>query len=80
MFVTVNVMKSLKVVRIIGGYTQWDLSKKTGIPNYKISLFENGRISPSHQELGQLSQALGTTVEVLEQMEIKIEDGFVPER
>jgi len=40
-------MKKLKLTRIDKDISQWDLSQTTGIPNYRISLIENGRVEPS---------------------------------
>lgn len=50
--------KTLKIIRIKRGITQWDLSHKTGIRNYKISLFENGHIEPNKEEKKKLAKAL----------------------
>ena len=38
-------MKKLRIIRTIKNITQWDLTEATGIPNYRISLFEKGRIA-----------------------------------
>ncbi|MCZ6876690.1 MAG: helix-turn-helix transcriptional regulator [Acidobacteria bacterium] len=54
-------MTNLKLTRMVLGLKQWDLSQKTGIPNYRISNLENGRASPKPEELSILAQALGTT-------------------
>lgn len=56
---------TLKIIRIRKGITQWELSKQTNIPNYKISLFENGHIEPNKEEKKKLAKALGTKVEEL---------------
>jgi len=58
-------MLNLKLLRISKGVSQWDLSQKTGIPNYKISLIENGRVQPKQKELEELAKALGSTVAIL---------------
>ncbi len=63
-------MRKLKVLRTIAGLSQWDLTAKTGIPAYKISLFETGRIEPKSDELKILSNALGVTPKVLSDEEI----------
>lgn len=51
-------MKTLKIIRIIRGLTQWDLAEKTGIPNYRISSIELGKKKPTDEELGALAEAL----------------------
>jgi len=56
----------LKLTRITKHISQWDLSQQTGIPNYRISLIENGRVKPKPEELTLLAEALGTTVEAIE--------------
>jgi len=56
----------LKFERITKRVSQWDLSQQTGIPNYRISLIENGRVKPRPEELTLLAKALGTTVEAIE--------------
>lgn len=56
-------MKKLKFRRISQGEKQWDLARKTGIPNYRISNLENGRAEPKPEELSILAAALGVTVE-----------------
>ncbi len=70
-------MRKLKVLRTIAGLSQWDLTAETGIPAYKISLFETGRIEPNSDELKTLSDALGVTPKVLLDEEIIIKDGQV---
>ena len=73
-----NPMKKLKVLRTIAGFSQWDLTAKTGIPAYRISLFETGRIKPKSDELKTLSDALGVTPKVLlDEDTIIIKDGQV---
>ncbi len=66
-------MKNLKIARILKGTSQWDLSTKTGIPNYRISLIENGRVEPKPEELKALAEALETTPQA-----IKEETGEIP--
>ena len=63
----------LKLARIVKGISQWDLSQKTGIPNYRISLIENLRVEPKPEELKSLAEALETTPQA-----IKEETGEVP--
>lgn len=58
-------MKKLKLTRIDKDISQWDLSQTTGIPNYRISLIENGRVEPKPEELEALAAALDTTAEAI---------------
>jgi hypothetical protein len=58
-------MKTLKVARIISEQSQWQLSQCTGIPNYRISLIENGRAIPTENELRLLWDALEVKAESL---------------
>ena len=60
-------MKNLKIARILKGISQWDLSQKTGIPNYRISLIENGRVKPKPEELRALAEALQTTPQAIKE-------------
>ena len=62
-------MLNLKIIRITKGVKQWDLSRETGIPNYRISLIENGRVQPKTEELEALAKALGSTVAILSSTE-----------
>jgi len=39
--------------------TQWDLRKRTGIHQSKISLIERGYVIPSDEEKRQIASALG---------------------
>jgi len=55
----------LRIIRTIKNITQWDLTDATGIPNYRISLFEKGRIAPNPDELAAISKALGVTPDQL---------------
>ncbi len=66
-------MKKLKLTRIDKDISQWDLSQTTGIPNYRISLIENGRVEPKPEELKALAEALQTTPQAIEE-----EAGEVP--
>ena len=67
-------MRNLKVLRTIAGLSQWDLTAETGIPAYKISLFETGRIEPKSDELKILSKALGVTPKVLLDEEVILKE------
>jgi len=52
-------MKYIRLLRLMNEESQWDLSMKTGIPNYRISLIENGRAEPTTAERKALARALG---------------------
>ena len=67
-------MRKLKVLRAVAGITQMDLTATTGIPAYKISLFETGRIKPKSDELKILSDALGVTPKVLLDEEVILKE------
>ena len=67
-------MKILRVLRAIQGNTQMAMTQKTGIPDWKISLFEAGFRTPNKLELVKLSDAFGVSPELL-QSTIKIEGG-----
>jgi len=56
---------NLKLKRMVLGVRQWDLSRKSDIPNYRISNLENGRAAPKPEELEALAKALGTTTEAI---------------
>ena len=58
-------MLSLKLIRLLRGQSQFDLAVATLIPNYRLSLIENGKVEPSTDELSRLAQALGTLPEQL---------------
>ena len=49
---------SLKFERLKRRWSQWDLSERTGIRNYRLSLIECGRVVPTDGEREALSAAL----------------------
>ena len=49
----------LTVARKIKKLTQWDLKKKTGINQTKISLIERGYVVPTKKEKFLIAKALG---------------------
>ena len=61
-----------KIFRMIREKSQFEVSLETGIPSYRISSIENGRVTPTPDELAKLAEALQTTPEVL-QREISAE-------
>ncbi len=58
-------MLNLKLIRLLRGQSQFDLAIATRIPNYRLSLIENGKAEPSTDELSRLAQALGALPEQL---------------
>jgi len=58
-------MLSLKLIRLLRGQSQFDLAIATRIPNYRLSLIENGKAEPCTDELMRLAQALDTSPEQL---------------
>ena len=57
-----NISK-LKKSRFEKNITQWELSRRSHVPQSKISLIESGYIIPSDLEKKQLSRALKCRVE-----------------
>jgi transcriptional regulator with XRE-family HTH domain len=58
-------MRSTKLFRLIKGKSQFEVSLATEIPNYRLSLIENGKKEPTEAELSSLAAALGTSVDLL---------------
>ena len=58
-------MISIKILRLLQGKSQFQLSLETQIPSYRLSVLENGRAEPKQEELRRLAEALGTKPEVL---------------
>ena len=58
-------MVAIKIFRILRGKSQFKLSLETLIPNYRLSLLENGKADPTPVELEKLVAALKTTPEML---------------
>ena len=48
----------LKKARIDAGYTQVQIAAETGIPQDRISQYENGKLEPDLEKLAMLSQFL----------------------
>jgi len=69
-----NIQKSLKAVRALKSLSQWELAKITGIPNYRLSLIENGRIQPTEEEFSQIIDGLGVTEKELQELSEKFID------
>jgi len=53
----------LREIRVIKRLSQWVLAKETGVPQSKISLFENNLICLRVDELEKIAAALGVPVE-----------------
>jgi len=54
-------MKTLKLLRMLSGKSQFELGVETRIPSYRLSRLENGWVEPTEEELHRLAVALGTT-------------------
>ena len=52
----------LKLLRAVRGFSQYDLTLKTGIHQSRISLFENGYTDLKPEERSKLAKALGCKV------------------
>lgn len=57
--------KRLRIARELKGFSQTDLAQKTNLKPSAISHFENNRRSPSFNNLKQLADVLGVTVDYL---------------
>lgn len=55
----------LREIRVIPRISQYVLSLKTGIPQSKISLFENNLLKPKMKEKKKLARALGVSLQQL---------------
>lgn len=51
----------LKTLRIEKGYTQCQLSKRAGITQYQLSVYERNGLQPSLSTLEWLCEALGVS-------------------
>lgn len=49
----------LRTARLAAGFSQSDLSEKSGLPKPTLSRYENGHVLPSLQTLRKLADALG---------------------
>ncbi len=58
-------MEFIKLLRLLRGKSQFELSLETRIPSYRLSVLENGKAEPKEEELRRLADALETTPEVL---------------
>jgi len=58
-------MNMVKLLRITRGQTQWQLAQETLIPNYRLSVLENGKAEPTDEELERLAETLGADSESL---------------
>ena len=48
----------IKIARIVRGISQWELAGLTGLPNYRLSLIENGKSKASGAEMQSILSAL----------------------
>jgi len=58
-------MDNIRIKRTIKRISQWDLAKKTGIPQSRISLIENCYVTPKKEELEKLAKCLEVEVDDL---------------
>ncbi len=58
-------MEKFRILRLLQGRSQFELSLATQIPSYRLSVLENGKVAPKEGELEKLAAALETTPEVL---------------
>lgn len=56
-------MNTVRSIRRLKDLTQYDLWKKTRIPQSSISLIERGFISPNEKSKKKISKALGVRIE-----------------
>lgn len=56
---------NLKIKRIERNLSQKELAKIVGISNQSISDYENGRLNPSYEIMGKISEELNATVDEL---------------
>jgi transcriptional regulator with XRE-family HTH domain len=55
----------IKIARLCRRWNQYDLAKRSGVAQSRISLIESGRVLPSANERGRLAGALGKEPEEL---------------
>ena len=53
--------KKLKIIRELRELSQWDLSYRTHITNYRLFLLEKGRFDARPKEVKAIAKALGVT-------------------
>jgi len=56
----------MRIIRLVRGLSQFDLSIATKIPSYRLSTIENGKLSePTFEELTRIADALQTKPDLL---------------
>lgn len=60
-----NMKKGLREIRLERGISQEDLAELVNVSRQTVSKWENGTVSPSADNLSQLSRALGVPVDAL---------------
>ena len=58
-------MDTMRIKRVTKRMSQWELAKKTGIPQSRISLIENYYVTPKKKELDLISKVLNVSVNEL---------------
>jgi transcriptional regulator with XRE-family HTH domain len=57
---------NLKVIRTVKNINQYELNRRTGIPQSRISLIERGYVQPNEKEKTAVANALGVEVDEIE--------------
>jgi DNA-binding XRE family transcriptional regulator len=58
-------LNPLRLARLVAGKTQWEVTKETGIPQTRISLYEREYREPTPEHKEALAKAYGKEVEDL---------------
>jgi transcriptional regulator with XRE-family HTH domain len=61
----------LRIARLSKKFSQWQISRFTGINQTKVSLIENGFVSPSREEKERIAKALALTVDEIKWTEFQ---------
>lgn len=57
---------NLKILRTVKNVNQYELNRRTGIPQSKISLIERGYVEPNENEKAAVANALEVGIEEIE--------------
>ncbi len=58
-------MLQLRVVRVVRGWTIWDLTQRARVCGSRLSLVERGLVEATAEERERIAAALGTSPETL---------------
>ena len=67
----------LSMARRRAGFTQRELSRRTGVPQPSISRIERGLVSPSVDTLDKLVRACGMELEAIEREGVGVDRGQI---